>query len=170
MHTFYTIVPNSSHSWKHSLFLRSFVTLDHKTNLKGQFFLIEMYTSSESWINTLLIDVWFVRIGQYLEIHLYYLKMWYIYGMKLTKYLHETCCLLNILMIFGVKYYIFFLTLTMYCRLLLQIYPRDLRPFFWSHLFKDATWFALSLCLDIFMYWQIALKIPEVTVILCFLF
>ncbi len=34
-----------------------FVTLDHKTSQKGQFFLIEMYTSSESWINKLSIDV-----------------------------------------------------------------------------------------------------------------
>ncbi len=25
-----------------------------------------MYTASESWINKLSIDVWFVRIGQYL--------------------------------------------------------------------------------------------------------
>ncbi len=31
-----------------------------------------MYTSSESWINKLSIDVWFVRIGQYLaEIQLF---------------------------------------------------------------------------------------------------
>ncbi len=42
------------------------MTLDHKTNLKCQFFEIEIYKSSESWINKLSIDVWFVRIGQYL--------------------------------------------------------------------------------------------------------
>ncbi len=36
------------------------------TGLKCQFFEIEMYTSSESWINKLSIDAWFVRIGQYL--------------------------------------------------------------------------------------------------------
>ncbi len=41
------------------------MTLDHKTNHKGTFFFIEMYTS-ESWINNLSIDVWFVSIGQYL--------------------------------------------------------------------------------------------------------
>ncbi len=35
------------------------VTLDHKTSHKGQFFEIEMYTSSESWINNLSIGVWF---------------------------------------------------------------------------------------------------------------
>ncbi len=40
-----------------------FVTLDHKTSHKGKFFKIEIYTSSESWINKLSIDVWFVRIG-----------------------------------------------------------------------------------------------------------
>ncbi len=42
------------------------MTLDHKTSHKGQFFKIEIYTSSESWINKLSIGVWFVRIGQYL--------------------------------------------------------------------------------------------------------
>ncbi len=52
--------------------LSSFVTLDHKTSHKGQFFKIEMYTSSESWINKLSINVWFVRMGQYLaEIQLF---------------------------------------------------------------------------------------------------
>ncbi len=39
---------------------------------KGQFFKIEIYTSSESWINKLSIDVWFAMIGQYLaEIQLF---------------------------------------------------------------------------------------------------
>ncbi len=45
-----------------------YVTLDYKTNLKCQFFEIEIYTSSESRINNLSIDVWFVMIGQYLKI------------------------------------------------------------------------------------------------------
>ncbi len=41
-------------------------------NQSGRFFEIEMYTSSESWINEISIDVWFVRIGQYLvEIQLF---------------------------------------------------------------------------------------------------
>ncbi len=41
-----------------------YVTLDHKTSHKGQ------YASSESWINKISIDVWFV--GQYLaEIQLF---------------------------------------------------------------------------------------------------
>ncbi len=31
-----------------------YVTLDHKTSLKCQFFKIKIYTSSESWINKLL--------------------------------------------------------------------------------------------------------------------
>ncbi len=51
-----------------------YVTLDHKTSHKGQFFEFEIYTSSESWINKLSIDVWFVRIGQYLAEN--YLKIW----------------------------------------------------------------------------------------------
>ncbi len=42
------------------------MTLAHKSSHKGQFFEIEIYASSESWINTLSIDVWFVMIGQYL--------------------------------------------------------------------------------------------------------
>ncbi len=45
---------------------------NHKTSHKDQFFEIEIYTSSESWINKLSIDVWFVMIGQYLaEIQLF---------------------------------------------------------------------------------------------------
>ncbi len=52
--------------------LFKYVTMDHKTNRKCKFFEIEIYTSSESWINKLSIDVWFVRIGQYLaEIQLF---------------------------------------------------------------------------------------------------
>ncbi len=52
--------------------LKPYVTLDHKTSHKGQFFEIEIYTSSEVWINNLSIDVWFVMIGQYLaEIQLF---------------------------------------------------------------------------------------------------
>ncbi len=43
-----------------------YMTLEHKTRDKGQFYEIEIYTSSESWINKISIDVWFVRIGQYL--------------------------------------------------------------------------------------------------------
>ncbi len=43
-----------------------YVTLEHKTSHKGKIYETEMYTSSESWINELSIDVWFVMIGQYL--------------------------------------------------------------------------------------------------------
>ncbi len=42
-------------------------TVYRQTSHKGQFFEIEICTSSESWINKLSIDVWFVRIPQYLE-------------------------------------------------------------------------------------------------------
>ncbi len=56
---------------KNSEFLNSasYVTLDPKTSHKGQFFLNwDIYI----WINKLSIDVWFVRIGQYLgEIQLF---------------------------------------------------------------------------------------------------
>ncbi len=45
---------------------RLYVTLEHKTSHKGQFSEIEIYTSYESWINNISIDVWFVMIGQYL--------------------------------------------------------------------------------------------------------
>ncbi len=53
-----------------------YVTLDHKTSHKGKFSKIEIYTSSESWINQLSIGVWFVRIGQYLaEIQIWNLRV-----------------------------------------------------------------------------------------------
>ncbi len=35
----------------------------HKTSHKGQFSEIGIYRSSESWINHISIDVWFVMIG-----------------------------------------------------------------------------------------------------------
>ncbi len=41
--------------WMNILLL--YVTLDHKISHKGPFFEIEIYTSSESWINKLSIDV-----------------------------------------------------------------------------------------------------------------
>ncbi len=37
-----------------------------QTSHKGQFFEIEIYRSSESWINNIEMYVWFVRIRQYL--------------------------------------------------------------------------------------------------------
>ncbi len=54
-----SVVNTSSRNFKIVLY----VTLDHKTSHNGQFVLIEIY---KSWINKLSIDVWFVRIGQYL--------------------------------------------------------------------------------------------------------
>ncbi len=57
------------------LHIFKYVTLDHKISNKCQFFEIEFYTSFESWINKLSIDVWFVWIGQYLaEIQFEYLE------------------------------------------------------------------------------------------------
>ncbi len=53
-----------------------YVTLDHKTSHKGQFFEIVIYKSSESWINKLSIDVRFVRIGQYLAKIQLFEKIW----------------------------------------------------------------------------------------------
>ncbi len=49
-----------------------YMTLDHRTSHKGKFNEIEINISSENWINKLSIDVWFVRIAQYLaEIQLF---------------------------------------------------------------------------------------------------
>ncbi len=46
--------------------------MDHKISHKDQFFDIEIYTLSESWINNIYINVCFVMIGQYLaEIQLF---------------------------------------------------------------------------------------------------
>ncbi len=42
-----------------------YITYEHKTSHKGTFLEIEIYASSESWINHIYIDVWF---GQYLKI------------------------------------------------------------------------------------------------------
>ncbi len=69
------------------------MTPEHKTRHNGQFLEIEMYASSESWINNISIDVWF---GQYLKIwnlrmqknlniekiifKVVQIKFWYIYG------------------------------------------------------------------------------------------
>ncbi len=55
------------------------LTLDHKTSLKCEFFEIGINTSSESWINKLSIDVWYVRIGQYLD-EMQLLYIWNISG------------------------------------------------------------------------------------------
>ncbi len=44
--------------------------LDHKTSLKVQFLEIEIYTSSESWINTLWIgldNIWQIQLFENLE-------------------------------------------------------------------------------------------------------
>ncbi len=53
--------------------------MDNKTSHKGTFFEIEMYASSESWMNNISIDLWFVMIGQYL-------KIWNLRVQKKSKY------------------------------------------------------------------------------------
>ncbi len=124
------------------------MTLEHKTSHKGQFYEIEIYTSSESWINKLCIDVWFVMIGQYLKIwnlreqknlniekiifkvvQIKFLAMhitnqkWsfdiFMVGHIQNIFMEHD---LNILMIFVIKEKWIILTHTMYCCLLLQIY------------------------------------------------
>ncbi len=122
--------------------------MDHKTSRTGQFFKIEIYASSESWINNLSIDVWFVMIGQYFKIwnlrvqknlniekitfkvvQMKFLAM-HITNQKLRFDIFTVGNLLNIfmehdlniLMIFGIKEKWIILTHTMYCCLLLQIY------------------------------------------------
>ncbi len=62
-----------------------YVTLDQKNSLKCQFIEIEIYTTYESWINQLSIDVWFVRIELYLvEIQLF--ENLGSEGVKISKY------------------------------------------------------------------------------------
>ncbi len=45
---------------------KTYVTLDHKYNHKGHFFIIEICTLSERSINKRSVDVLFIIIGQYL--------------------------------------------------------------------------------------------------------
>ncbi len=72
-------------TWLHH-YTMTFLTLEHKTSHKGTFFEIEIYTSSESWINNLSIDVWFVRIGLFLaEIQLWYLYLIQIWNLRVLK-------------------------------------------------------------------------------------
>ncbi len=90
------------------------MSLEHKTSHKSQFSVFEIYRLSESWINNISIDVWFVMIGQYLKIwnlrvpknrniekiifkvvQMKFLAMHinnqkYLYGRKCTKYLDGT--------------------------------------------------------------------------------
>ncbi len=71
IHT-HTHTHTHTHIYIYCIYMCVCVTLDHKTRHKGQFIEIEICTSSESWINKLSIDVWFVRIGKYLaEIQLF---------------------------------------------------------------------------------------------------
>ncbi len=58
------------------------MTLNHKTSHKDHFVEIEMYTSSEIWINKLSIDVlWYGNIWQRYN----YLKIW---SLRVQKYLN----------------------------------------------------------------------------------
>ncbi len=92
-----------------------------KPIIKGKFFEIEIYTSSESWINKL--SMMYGLIGKYLpemqlfenlniekiafkDVQMKFLVLIY-YSRKFAKYLHGIWSLLNILMIFGIKIYNF---------------------------------------------------------------
>ncbi len=125
----------------------NYIIFDHKTSQKG-LFLIEIYMSSESWINHISIDVWFVMIRKYFKIwnlrvqkkiffeeisfkvvQMKFLSM-HINNQKLTFDIFMVVNLLNIfmkhdlniLMIFGIKEKCVILSHSMYCCLLLHIY------------------------------------------------
>ncbi len=72
LHSAQNVWPSCTSEWENVSFLFTFldlkyVTLEHKTSHKGQFWEIEIYASSESWIDNISIDAWFVMMGQYLK-------------------------------------------------------------------------------------------------------
>ncbi len=44
--------------------ISTYVTLDHKSSHKGQIFEIEIYTSSESWIDNISIGEFLLNVSQ----------------------------------------------------------------------------------------------------------
>ncbi len=53
-----------------------YVTLDHKTSHKCQFFDINIYTSTESWINKLSVEVSGLLGSDHFWLKYNYLKIW----------------------------------------------------------------------------------------------
>ncbi len=123
-----------------------YVTLGHKTGHKCQFFKIEIYASSGSWINNLSIGqyltttIWDTTIWKsgiwgskkYLNIEKIYFKVvqmkflaLHVTNQKMKFWYIYSKKLgydLNILMIFGIIEKLIILTHTVYCWLLLQLY------------------------------------------------
>ncbi len=66
--------------------MTAYMTLDHKTSHKGQFSEVEIYTSSESWINKLSIDV---RTNKKLSFNIFTV------GNSLNIFMEHNLCLIS---------------------------------------------------------------------------
>ncbi len=135
-------------------------SLGHRTTKQTIFWNWDLYI-----IWKISIEVWFVRIGQYLDNYLIIfnlrvqkniekflamhiteqkLSLNFFCGRKFTKYFHGIWSLLDIIMFFAMKEKWIILLHTMCCWLLLQTYPCYLWLLLWSRVTCYLQWLEFS--------------------------